>query len=157
MIILVLNGTILLVLTIFILFYITCNGHSKFMHIIKLSHTPFSWFLTLENFVSKSLTPSLQDVMSYFGRTLSTMSSQTWHLRIATTCLQRPPFWSPIFSFYNMNLPLNNDHLSTTATNFRSLRLSLYTSLTLDRHNFFYLCKSSVKFLSLHCKFQPSD
>ncbi len=39
--------------------------------------------------------------------------SQTWandHLRIATTCLQRPPLWSPNLSLYNINLPLNNGH-----------------------------------------------
>ena len=38
------------------------------------------------------------------------------HLRIATTCLQRPPFWRPIVNFYNMKLPLNKDLLSRTAT-----------------------------------------
>jgi hypothetical protein len=52
------------------------------------------------------------------------------HLRITTTCLQRPPFRGPNFNFYNTKLPLNNDHLSTTATNFGSLGGSLYTSLT---------------------------
>ncbi len=44
--------------------------------------------------------------------------SQTWdndHLRIATTWPQRPPFWSPNVGLYNIKLPLNNDHLSTTA------------------------------------------
>jgi len=59
--------------------------------------------------------------------------SQTWvndHLRIATTCLQRPQFWGPNFNFHNTKQPLNNDHLSTTATNFGSQGWSLYTSLT---------------------------
>ena len=37
------------------------------------------------------------------------------HLRIATTCQQQPPFLGPIFNFYNTKLPLNNNHLSTTA------------------------------------------
>ncbi len=61
-----------------------------------------------------------------------TMYSQTWvndHLRIATTCLQRPSFWSPNLSLYNTTLPLNNDHLSTTATNLGFQGWSLYTSL----------------------------
>jgi len=50
--------------------------------------------------------------------------SQTWvndHLRITTTtCLQRPQFLGPNFNFYNIKLPLNNDHLSITATNYGS-------------------------------------
>ncbi len=28
---------------------------------------------------------------------------------LTTTCLQRPPFWSPYLSLYNLNLPLIND------------------------------------------------
>ncbi len=39
--------------------------------------------------------------------------SQSWvndHLRITTTCLQRPLFWGPDFNFHNIKLPLNNDH-----------------------------------------------
>jgi len=59
--------------------------------------------------------------------------SQTWvndHLRITTTCLQQPQFWGPNFNFHNIKLPLNNDHLSTTATNFGSQGWSLNTSLT---------------------------
>jgi len=46
---------------------------------------------------------------------------QTWvndHLQITTTCIQRQRFWGPNFNFCNITLPLNNDHLSTTATNF---------------------------------------
>ena len=37
------------------------------------------------------------------------MYSQTWandQLQIVTTCPQRPPFWGPIFTFYNTKLPL---------------------------------------------------
>ncbi len=34
---------------------------------------------------------------------------------------------------WNINLPLNNDHLSTTATNFGSRGWSLYTGLTVIR------------------------
>jgi len=49
------------------------------------------------------------------------------HLRIATTYLQRTTFL--VQFFYNIN-SLNNDHLSTTATNFGSRGWSLYTSLT---------------------------
>jgi len=59
--------------------------------------------------------------------------SQTWvndHLRITTTCLKRLQFWGPNFNFHNTKLPLNNDHLSTTATNFGSQGWLLYTSLT---------------------------
>ncbi len=44
---------------------------------------------------------------------------QSWvndHLQIATTCLQRRPFWGPILNFHNIKLPMNNDLLST-ATN----------------------------------------
>ena len=46
------------------------------------------------------------------------------------TCLQRPPFWGPIFTFCNIKLPLNNDHLSTTAWSLGSRGWSLYTGLT---------------------------
>jgi len=35
---------------------------------------------------------------------------------ISVIKLQWPLFWSPNFSFYNANLPLDNEHLSTTAT-----------------------------------------
>ena len=59
--------------------------------------------------------------------------SQTWdndHLRITTTCLQRSPFGGPIVTFYNTKLPLNNDHLSTTATNLGPRGWSLFTGLT---------------------------
>ena len=52
----------------------------------------------------------------------------TYELTI--TCLLRPPFRGPIFNFYNIKLPLDNDHLSTTDTTFGSQRWSLYTGLT---------------------------
>ncbi len=45
---------------------------------------------------------------------------QTWgndHLRITTTCLKRPSSKGPIFYFFNIKLPLNNDHLQTTVIN----------------------------------------
>jgi len=66
--------------------------------------------------------------------------SQTWandHLRIATTCLQRPLFCGPVFLVYSIKVPLNNDHLSTTATIFGSRGWPLYTGLTVHkwRHN----------------------
>ncbi len=67
--------------------------------------------------------------------------SQTWvneHRRITTTCLQRPPFWGPIFNFYNIKLPLNNDHLSTMATNLGSRGWSLYTCLTVPFYEVFW-------------------
>ncbi len=53
---------------------------------------------------------------------------QTWvndHIWITTNCLQRPLFWYHNFNFHNVKLPLNNDHLSTMATNFESLGWSL--------------------------------
>jgi len=59
--------------------------------------------------------------------------SQTWvnnHLRIMTTCLERPLFWGLDFNFHYKKLPLNNNHQSTTATNFGSRGWSLYTGLT---------------------------
>ena len=59
--------------------------------------------------------------------------SQTWandQLRIATTCLQQPLFWGPIFNFQNIKVPLNNNHLSTAATTFGSRGWWLYTDLT---------------------------
>ncbi len=40
------------------------------------------------------------------------------YLRITTTCLQRTSFWNPDLNLYSINQPLNNDHLSTVATNF---------------------------------------
>jgi hypothetical protein len=58
---------------------------------------------------------------------------QTWtndHLWITTTCLQRPLFLGPDFNVYSIDLPLNNDHLSTTATILGSRGWSLYTGLT---------------------------
>ena len=72
--------------------------------------------------------------------------SQTWvndHLRIATTCLQRPLFWSPNLRLHNINLPLNNDHLSTTATNLGSRGWSLYKGLTVQSYTFKYEISSS--------------
>jgi hypothetical protein len=56
-----------------------------------------------------------------------------------TTCLQRPSFWSPNLSLYNTNLPLNNDHLSTTTTYLGSRGWSLYTRLTVYINDFLYL------------------
>ena len=49
---------------------------------------------------------------------------------LTTTCLQRPPFLGPIFTFCDIELPLNNDHLSTTATNLGFRGWSLYTGLS---------------------------
>ena len=40
---------------------------------------------------------------------------------LTTTSEYRPPaFWGPNFTFYNIKLLLNNDHLSTTTTNLGS-------------------------------------
>ena len=47
------------------------------------------------------------------------------HLLITTICLQRPPFCGPVFILYSIKLPLNNDHMSTTATNLGSQVWSL--------------------------------
>ena len=43
-----------------------------------------------------------------FYLTLNHQYRQTWvndHLRIATTCLQRPPFWGLILNFHSINDP----------------------------------------------------
>ena len=62
------------------------------------------------------------------------MYSQTWandHLRITTTCLQRPLFLGLNINVYNsVKLPLNYDHLSTTVTILGSRGWSLHTGLT---------------------------
>jgi len=79
--------------------------------------------------------------------------SQTWvndHLWITTTCLQQPLFWGPNFNFHNVKLPLSNDHLSTTATNFGSRGWSLYTSLTVFLNFEWQTSKSASKFLYEH-------
>ncbi len=63
--------------------------------------------------------------------------SQTWvndHLRMS--CLQRPLFLGRNFSLCNTKLPLNNDQLSTTTTNFGSRGWSLYTSLTVFKASY---------------------
>jgi len=47
--------------------------------------------------------------------------SQTWvndHLWIATTCLQRPPFWKSQFEMLLLKWSLTNYHLSTTTITF---------------------------------------
>jgi len=59
--------------------------------------------------------------------------SQTWindHLWIRTICLQQPLFWGPNINYHNVKLPLNKDHMSTTATNFGFQGWFLYTCLT---------------------------
>ncbi len=56
---------------------------------------------------------------------------------------KRPPFWSPNFDLHNINLLLNNDHLSTTATNFGSQGWSLCTGLTVLLKYFLRLEKKS--------------
>jgi len=65
--------------------------------------------------------------------------SQTWaidHLQTATTYLQRPLFCGPIFLVYSIKVPLNNDHLSTTAIIFGSQGWPLYTGLTVHLNHF---------------------
>jgi len=80
---------------------------------------------------------TIQNIVKFIERItiLFLMYSQTWvndHLQITTTCLQRPLFWGPDFNFHYKKLPLNNNHLSTTATHFGSRRWSLYTGLTVS-------------------------
>jgi len=63
---------------------------------------------------------------------LLVQTSQTWandHLWIMIICLLRLLFWGPNFNVFNIKLSLNNDHLSTTATNF-GYQWSLYKGLT---------------------------
>ena len=67
--------------------------------------------------------------------------SQTWandHL---------PLFCGPVFSFYNIKLPLNNDHLSTTTTNLGSRGWALYTGMTVFLFDFAeQKCKCQLHF-----------
>ncbi len=79
---------------------------------------------------------------------------QTWandHLRITTTGIQRPSFWSPNLNLYYINLPLNNNHLSTTASYLGPWGWSLYTSLTVS----LFKCNPVVKLL--YSKFYRSN
>ncbi len=62
------------------------------------------------------------------------------HLRITTTCLQRP-LYSIHSKFSRHKLLLNNDYLSTTTTNLGSQGWSLYIGLTVVTISMFYhLC-----------------
>jgi hypothetical protein len=70
---------------------------------------------------------SLFQVYFLMKRSVSGISAKS---EPTTTCLQRLLFWSPVFHIYRTNEPLNNDHLSTTATIFGSQGRSLYTGLT---------------------------
>ena len=73
------------------------------------------------------------DHYSKIAKKLIFVYTQTWVndlLWAATTCLHRPLLCGPMFNFYNLQLPLNNDHLSTTATNVGSRGLLLNTGLT---------------------------
>ena len=57
--------------------------------------------------------------------------SQAWvigHLWLTTTCLQRPSFMGPVKSLLYQKWPLNNDHLSATATNLGYM-LTVYFAL----------------------------
>ena len=80
------------------------------------------------------------------------------HLRVATTCLQRQLFWGPFFNFYNIKLPLTNDHLSTKATILGSLGWSLYTGLTVDIYFFGWsLVLLFISILKNKRRFFPSN
>ncbi len=57
---------------------------------------------------------------------LTTTSEQ----RPPSTCLQRSLFWGLNFNIYSIQVPLNNDHPSTTATIFGARGWSLYSDLT---------------------------
>ena len=62
--------------------------------------------------------------------------SQTWandHLRIATTCLQRPLFWGPILNFYSINDLWTTTTCQQPPLFFGSQGWSLYTGLTVHR------------------------
>ncbi len=72
---------------------------------------------------------------------LATKSNQIFaFLRIATTCLLRPPFFNTYLDLYNINLPLNSDHLSTKAAKLEPQGWSLYTDLT-ERPNLVILLR----------------
>jgi hypothetical protein len=79
----------------------------------------------------------------------TTHIQSTWvndHLQITPTCLQWPLYRGPNFNFHIIKLPLNNDHLSTMATNFGSRGWSLYTSLTvgLITSCWAYICHNKI-------------
>ena len=60
----------------------------------------------------------------------------TWvndHLWIATTWLQRPPFRGPILKFYNIKLPVNNDHCLNSGHKFGVSRV-----VVVHRFNFIF-------------------
>jgi hypothetical protein len=69
-----------------------------------------------------------------------------------SACVQRPPFWSlnVRHSVCNVKLPLNNNHLSTTATYFGFQRWSLYTGLNL---HWFIVNNEIYLFFIRKCRF----
>ncbi len=84
-------------------FWIVSNEHCK-ANIVTFND--FLFFQSINDFYLFSV--------QIYNSNLHHKYSQTWandYLRIATTCLQRPPFWSPNLDLYNINQPLNNDHL----------------------------------------------
>ncbi len=70
--------------------------------------------------------------------------SYKYHLRIATTCQQRPPFWSPNLILFNMEVPLNNDHMAATATNLGSLRWSFPKGIKTSATKTYYPCNAEL-------------
>ncbi len=82
----------------------------------------------------------------HFSVTSNCNYSQTWatnHFRIATTCLQRPPIFRSHVKLSLHKWPLNNNHLSTTATIFGFQGWLLYSSLTVSE-NELWLCLTKM-------------
>ncbi len=80
-------------------------------------------------FARKTLKRSFLSFGMFVGRTNASGGPHAAARVFETSGLQRL-FYGPNFNFYNAKLPLNNDHLPTTATNFWSRGWSLYTGLT---------------------------
>ncbi len=79
-----------------------CNFWKPFQTPFSLVST-FHWTTFKQLFISQS-GPIFQKKFSHKNkRRAESENSQTWvndHLRIRNTCLQRPPFWGPIFLFW---------------------------------------------------------
>ena len=104
--------------------YEHCRARGRF-------HSPVAvWILTSFNVLCLVLNSRFDWKLTFGCFFLN--YTQAWvndHLRIATTCLQQPLFRGPIFNFYNIKKPLNNDHLSIPATIFGSRGWFLHTGL----------------------------
>ena len=81
------------------------------------------------------------------------------HLRIATTCQQKPLFQGPNFHFQSIKAPLNNNQLPTTAAIFGSQGWSFHKGLTVSSFNdksfFFHVATRIYSQLSTNFTYLP--